>query len=322
MFWKGMTHPRLEKQTMKFKLSPLASALALLFVLPGVANANETNNATGDATTDTSPDDLTINSTPIFNPGARGAGMGEAQAALSEGSSGVFHNPAGIALAYMYAVNGGVLINETGNTLSLAIVDSKTNPSVSAGLGVGYYFNRDEGVLDIKLPIALPVVPDRVSIGIAGRYMRAKAGDIEIVNGFSLDGGAIFRLVDGLHLGVQLKNLLDVCKQDNICSSWAPMTLGGGLAFKTRDLAAAVDIDADLGSTDSAALNVEAGFEYLIQGMVPVRVGYRRLSATSSNILTLGSGWQSKAAGVNLSYQHDFSTNNFGNIALDVSAYF
>lgn len=291
-----------------------------------MATNNSMNNSSdnGDGGDEMSPP-AAATATPNFNPGARAAGMGEAANALSSGTSGVFNNPAGIARAYMYSIDGTFAYTPDGNVLSAAIVDSKTNPSVSAGFGVNYYFSRGEGAsvtaLDLKLPIAIPVVPDRVSIGIAGRYLKVQAGDLETINSFSLDAGAIFRLVDQLHLGIAARNLIDPCEQAS-CRGVAPLLVGGGLAYGYEDLSVAADVEFDLNSEDDANLNIEVGAEYLIQQMVPVRLGFRRVGLTESNVLSIGSGWRSKTAGVDLSYQHDLSLSEFGNLFLGVSVYF
>ena len=262
---------------------------------------------------------------PDFMPGSRPAGMGQAFNALSDGTSGVFNNPAGIARAYMYSVDGTFAYTPTGNILSASIVDSKTNPQVAAGAGVGYYFSRGEGAqvtaLDARLPIAVPVVQDRVSIGIAGRFLRTEVGEIETINGFSLDAGALFRVVDQLHVGIVGHNLIDPCKQAT-CRGVAPMLVGGGIAYATPTLAIAGDVEFDLNSTSDVAFNFDVGGEYLIAEMVPIRLGYRRLGVPGHNVLTLGSGWRSKTAGVDLAYQHNFNEAQFGNLFLGVSVYF
>ena len=265
-----------------------------------------------------------ITNPPEFNVGARPAGMGEAQIALSDGTAGTWHNPAGLARAYMYAIEGTFAYTPTGNVLSAAIVDSKTNPKISAGVGLGYYFSRGEGpevtALDIRVPLAVPVVPDRVSIGLGGRYVRAKAGELEILNGFSLDAGALFRLWEGLHAGVTAKNLIDPCK-NVLCEGFAPLTVGAGIGYSTSPFAGAADVEFDFSGPD-VGINVDVGGEYLIAEMVPVRLGYQYKSLLESNTLTAGSGWRSKTAGIDIGYQHNLSASQFGRLLLGVSVYF
>ena len=336
------TTPRLER-TLNKPIDPRKpSSLALLlasamFLFPTLAAAQENNmtnnmannaanNSTGDMTDggETTPTPTNITK-PEFNTGARAAGMAEAHNALSEGTGGMWHNPAGIARAYMYALEGNFSYTPTGNVLSAAIVDSKTNPKISAGLGLGYFFSRTAGpevtALDIRLPIAVPVVQDRVSVGLRGRYLRAKAGELEIINGFSLDAGVLFRVQEGIHLGISALNLIDPCK-NVLCEGIAPLTVGAGGSFSRQGFTAAVDAEFDLGSGDSTGVNVDVGGEYLIEDMVPVRLGYQFKSLSESHGLAIGSGWRSKTAGVDLSYQHDLTVQQFGRLLLGVSVYF
>ena len=319
------------------KVLCLALLSGALLLSPALAQAQEnnmtnnttnntTNNSTGDMTDgDTTPVTPTGLTKPEFNTGARAAGMGEAHNALSEGTNGMWHNPAGIARNYMYAIEGNFAYTSTGNVLSAAIVDSKTNPKISAGLGLGYFFSRTSGTevaaLDIRLPIAVPVVQDRVSVGLGGRYLRAKAGELEIINGFSLDAGVLFRVQEGFHIGIAAKNLIDPCK-NVLCEGIAPLTVGAGAAFSANGFTGAVDAEFDLGSSDSTGINIDVGGEYLIQDMVPVRLGYQFKNLGPNHILALGSGWRSKTAGVDLSYQHDLTIQQFGRLLLGVSVYF
>lgn len=267
-----------------------------------------------------------------FAQGARPVGMGEAFNAVSTGAAGVYHNPAGIARAILYAVEGSYSYTPTGNLLSFAIVDSKTNPSVSAGFAVSYYFdrnqdNRDITALDLRLPLAIPIVPERISVGLGIRYLSVDNNEIETLSGFTLDAGALFRLADELHLGVSAKNLLETCDVKSRCQGVAPMTIGGGVAYGdgTTFLVAA-DVDADLSSADSTKVNFSLGGEYLIQNMVPIRLGYMRRGLDNSNVLTLGSGWRSPTAGIDAGYQHilssDTSDTGLGMVTLGVSVYF
>lgn len=273
-----------------------------------------------------------IASAQDFAQGARPVGMGEAFNSISTGAAGVYHNPAGIARAILYAVEGSYSYTPTGNLLSLAIVDSKTNPSVSAGFAVSYYFDRNQEnsditALDLRLPIAIPIVPERISVGLGIRYLSINDTDIETLSGFTLDAGAMFRVADALHIGVSAKNLLETCDVKSRCQGIAPLTIGGGVAFEGgTEFVVAADVDADLTSADSTKVNFAIGGEYLIQSMIPVRLGYKRRGIDNGNVLTLGSGWRSPTAGIDAGYQHVLSSDSddsgVGLITVGVSVYF
>ncbi|MEZ4458470.1 MAG: hypothetical protein R3E66_01830 [bacterium] len=93
--------------------------------------------------------------------------------------------------------------------LNASISDSKTNPGLGAGVGCSYFIGRDdfESITghDIRLSIGVPVVPDRVALGVGGRYLKFNDGDVELLNGFTLDAGAIVKVTEGLHFGVVVR---------------------------------------------------------------------------------------------------------------------
>lgn len=264
--------------------------------------------------------------------GVRPAGMGEAFTSIANGTSGIYQNPAGVARSVMYAVDGLFEYTPSGTILNASIADSKTNPSLAAGVGYSYFFGRDEFSHltghDVRLALAVPVIPDRVAIGIGGRYliMKDSSGpeDVNLVKGFTLDAGLIFRLSELLHLGIAGKNLIDPCNDDNLCRGVAPTTVTGGLSLGTEtSFMLSADVGFDLTSRDDAALNFGVGAEYLIARMIPIRAGFMHKGAIEHNFLTFGGGWRSPAAGVDLSYQHDLqNSDEVGYIAGSFSLYF
>jgi hypothetical protein len=270
-----------------------------------------------------------------FMQGTRAAGMGEAFTAVSNGTGGIYNNPAGVARSIMYTVDGTFQYTPTGTVLGFGIVDSKTNPSVSAGFGLNYYFARanspDITALDLRLPLAIPVVAERIAIGLGGRYLTVTQSvenadgsktDVELLSGFTLDAGGLFRVADEFYLGIAAKNLIDPCEKPERCRTIAPLTIGGGLAYDNRELVISADVDADLGSKDEAAINFGVGAEYLIEGMIPIRLGFMRRGAAEQNRFTVGSGWVSKTASVEASYQHNLTDSKLGLLSLGVSVYF
>ena len=256
-----------------------------------------------------------------FSQGVRSGGMGEAFTAVATGTSALFHNPAGAARASMYALDAGYEYTPDGNALSASIVDSKTNPSIAAGVGYGYYFGRGDNDVrghDIRLGLALPVMPDRISVGVGGRWLIIKdtedvlddAGDpvptdVELMNGPTIDAGIMFRATNQLHFGVAGKNLIEQCKKAG-CETIAPTIITGGLSFGLEmGLLLSGDIGVDISTSEDPAPDAGAGVEYLIGGSVPIRAGYQYRGGLVQHLLTFGAGWRSTAAGVDFGYQLD-----------------
>lgn len=267
-----------------------------------------------------------------FTNGVRPNGMGNAYTGVASGTAGIFHNPGGIASQMMYQVEGLYGYTPSGSVLNATIVDSKTNPDVAAGVGYSYFFGRGDASdlqgHDIRLALALPVLPERISVGVGGRYLIVDSSDeegaIELVNGFTLDAGAVFRATDQLQFGVAGKNLIDVCEKDNLCSSVAPTTIAGGLSFgDDASFLVAADAGVDLTSDpDTAHPFFEVGAEYFAGGTVPLRLGYQRMQATSSNLITAGAGVRLKTAGLDASFRMDLDNPDFFFVNGSVSVYF
>lgn len=262
-----------------------------------------------------------------FTQGVRSAGMGEAFTSVASGTNSLYHNPAGAARAVMYALDAAYEYTPDGNVLSAAVIDSKTNPNIAAGIGYGYYFGRGDNDIrghDIRLALAIPVLPERISIGVGGRYLLIKdtilqeddAGDevqtdIQLINGPTLDAGILFKATNQLHLGIVGQNLIDQCHESceqTTARRMAPTLITGGVGFGTEvGFLIAADVGVDLTGGTEPALEAGIGAEYMIQGAVPLRVGYQYRGSFPANLLTFGAGWRSKAAGVDLGYQIDLN---------------
>ena len=244
-----------------------------------------------------------------FSQGVRAGGLGEAYTAVASGVSGIYHNPAGIARSVMYEFGGSFEYTESGSVLNATVVDSKTNPALAAGVGYSYFFGRDEAAdikgHDIRLALGVPIVPDRISIGLGGRYLLIDAGDVELMNGFTLDAGTLVKVTDQFHVGVVGQNLIDECDKIG-CESVAPTTISGGLAFGSDvGFILSGDIGFDLTSKeDEVSLKYAVGAEYMAVS-VPLRIGFERTDVIDQSLLTFGAGWRSKSAGFDAAYQID-----------------
>ncbi len=250
-----------------------------------------------------------------FTEGVRPAGMGQAYTGVASGASGIFHNPGGIASRMMYQIEGTFDYNPYGSVLNASVVDSKTNPDIAAGVAYSYFFGRGdfENFIghDVHLGVALPVLPERISIGLAGRYLYLEEGDpegdVELMNGITIDAGILFRAIDDLQIGVAGRNLIDACKREQECSTVAPTQISGGISYgsETTFLVSAdggIDLTSD---PENVHPFFEFGAEYFAGETVPLRVGYQRLQATEQHIITAGGGARLDTAGLDLGFRID-----------------
>lgn len=259
--------------------------------------------------------------------GARPTGMGGAYTAVGTGLSGMYHNPAGIAAARMYAIGGTYAYTPSGNLLNASVVDSKTNPKLAAEVGYSYLIpheQADPGGHDIRAAIAIPALPERVSLGISGRYLILDRNGTEFARGFTLDAGFLFQILETFHAGLVGKNFIDVCQQPARCRGAAPLTFGAGLAYgKTTPFHISADFAADLGSeADAVNYEVDAGAEYMIGGSFPIRAGYKYRTFDSSNRASLGFGWRESQFGLDVGANMDVADPSVFTVSTTASVYF
>lgn len=269
-----------------------------------------------------------------FTRGVRASGMGRAYTGVASGASGIFFNPGGLASQMMYQIEGLYEYTPSGSVLNATIVDSKTNPDIAAGVSYSYFLGRDgaDGTTghDARLSLAIPVLPERISVGVGGRYLYISADDpdsgkaLQIVNGFTLDVGAVFKAADSVKVGVAGKNLLDVCSKELQCSTVAPTTITGGVSFgDPSNFLLAADGGVDLTSDpDGVHPLFSVGGEYFAGGTVPLRLGYQRLGATGQNMITAGAGFRLKTAGMDASFRMDVDNPDLFFVNGSVSLFF
>ncbi|MFB6262074.1 MAG: hypothetical protein ABEL76_00425 [Bradymonadaceae bacterium] len=263
-----------------------------------------------------------------FATGARPLGMSGTYNAVGTGAAGLYHNPAGIAAANMYSLNGTYEFTPSTNVLSASIVDSKTNSNIAAGVGYSYLLGRSELSNsfghDIRLALAIPAVPDRVSVGVEGRYAILNTDGTELARGFTMEAGFLFRIVDKLKLGVVGRNLIDICDRPRVCRTVTPLTMAGGLAYgEGSPFTATADVEVDLGSEeDQVNLRYQIGGEYLVAGSVPIRVGYEHKTFTETDHVSLGAGWRASRFGIDIAGQMEIQDPEALRISSSFAVYF
>jgi opacity protein-like surface antigen len=240
----------------------------------------------------------------------RAGAMGGAMRAAGNGTTAPFLNPANLTLTRVYHIEAlGLVSPESGRQVyGGAIVDSITN-RLAGGLTITGGFLDPSGIdrswLDMRLALAYPIA-DVLSIGLGGRYLKLtqdglgplgsskasgglpdpQGGRLAMVNEASFDAGLNVRAGDsGVVIGLSAQNL--TFPDDGLL----PTTLGGGLAYATKDLTIEVDTVGDFTSYREAAVRVMAGGEYLVADRVPVRLGYRFDQGADSHALSGGLGF-------------------------------
>ncbi|HZF51520.1 MAG TPA: hypothetical protein VE093_22850 [Polyangiaceae bacterium] len=219
---------------------------------------------------------------------ARSAGLASAARALGNGTSGLFLNPASIALNRVYHVEGLLQATpEAGRlTAGAAIVDSIMNRhGLAGGVAVlGGLLNAgpsDWSTFELRTALAYPI-SDKLLLGVAPRYVSithafpAVEGDqnqndlvsLEI-HAFTFDAGVTIRPSDSLHIALVGQNLASNRR------SLYPTSIGGGVGFATEVFSLEVDGLADFGSYDGVTTRFMGGGEVLVGEHFPIRLGYK-----------------------------------------------
>ncbi len=182
---------------------------------------------------------------PTRTRGLAGAGRSFATA-----SNALFLNPAGLALATQYAIEGvySVGFDPVTHSVGTNWTDSYMNPWVAAGLGYSYLEGPADGTLSkgahaLNGGIAVPALkgPTKLIIGTNFHWFRelagsAKGGKRDL---FTMDLGVILSIKDMFRFGVVGYNLLSL-----VDSKYKP-SLGVGASFWWKRLVVAFDVVAD-----------------------------------------------------------------------------
>ncbi len=284
----------------------------------------------------------TLENEPIeFFTGVRGAGTGNSHTAVASGVDSLYQNPAGVARAPMYVLDGAFTFTPQGALMSAGVVDSKLNPQLAAGVGYTYFIGRGEhenlSGHDVKAAIGIPVVPEQISVGAGIRYLRITDTDLPeptgeddedaqlLIHGVTIDAGVNFQAADIFHLGLTGENLIDHCSDDERCRGSTPTRISGGVGIgEETGFMFSGDVSLDLtSSTEGPLFDFGAGAEYLVAGVVPLRLGYEHRAFLDRHLISAGGGWRSEEVGVDLAYRHDLNqADRFGYASASFSVYF
>lgn len=240
----------------------------------------------------------------------RSAAMGGALRALGNSLDGLYLNPANMATSRVYHLGAVAQIWTQAQRQSYggAAVDSILNPERIAGGIAVTTTSQDPGAmkrssLDMRFALAFPF-SDKVFFGASVKHLtlgqdgqpsgaltptQATAGlrKESIFREISVDAGLTVKPIPELSIAAVGVNLT------NPGSALMPLLVGGGIGFGTADFSIEADVGADLTTYEKTLLTFNGGGEYLIAGMVPVRVGYVYDQAFERQAVSFGAGFLS-----------------------------
>ena len=251
---------------------------------------------------------------------ARATGMGGGLNALGVSTTGLYQNPANIALARVYHLEAlaGYAPESQRESFGLAIVDSVINTShISGGVAATWNQFDPSGMhrvwTDVRAGLALPL-GDHFAFGVTGRWLHvdqavsvgpfgpslASDGTSTgpLYNTLTFDVGATAMLGD-FRLGLVGHNLT------NPGVSLAPTTMAGGLGYLTQVFAVELDGLVDFTTYDSPRGRIMGGGELFLADHYALRAGWRFDAGTQIHSPSVGFGYIDPRWGIEVGLRHD-----------------
>ena len=253
---------------------------------------------------------------------SRAVGTAGAMIAAPGGVNGVYLNPASIAMATLYHIEGMYQFTSRENMHmgGLAIVDSQTLPNIAAGVSFNYSgceSNRNShDSFDGRLSLA-GSIGKVFFIGATGRYLRLEqntamsnwgpagkaalpsSGSLQI-KGFTMDAAVGLRLAKMVTLSAVGYNLT------HTESAFAPIQLGTGASISLMDKIL-IDVDSviDFTSHTDTGVDLRVGGEIFLADTVFIRAGYKYDFYYERNTVAAGLGYLHKMFGIDVGFSQE-----------------
>jgi hypothetical protein len=253
-------------------------------------------------------------------PQPRALAMGNALNALGVSTAAIYMNPANMALARVYHLEGLAAYSPQARrqTYALAIVDSLLSSTKLAGGLAGAWSELDPDGLqrkwtDVRGGLALPL-GEHFSVGATLRWLRIEqsvaAGPFglspasggtataPIFNQLTLDAGATLAIAD-FRIAVAGHNLTFPR------SGLAPTTGVAGIGFFSQAFAVEADGLLDFSTWSGVRGRLMIGGEIFLADRYAVRAGWRYDAGTRVNTPSLGLGYIDPKWSAELGVSHD-----------------
>ena len=249
----------------------------------------------------------------------RSIAMGGAQQAWGGSTTALFVNPANLTLYRVYHLEAIATFGPEARRQSYggAIADSSTS-KLAGGFGGTWSQMDPDGIkrswTDLRLSLAYPI-GDRLSIGMAGRYLRAdqraNAGplgnsrasggtkDDPIASQFTFDAGIAVGITEQIRLGLTGRNLTAPG------GGLMPLGTAGGIGYSNGTFTAEVDQLLDFSTFNGVRGRTMIGAEYLAADHFPIRAGYRFDAGMKTHALSLGAGYVDKRFSIEVGGRRD-----------------
>lgn len=249
----------------------------------------------------------------------RSIAMGGAQQAWGGSTTALFLNPANLPLYRVYHLEAIATFSPEARRQSYggAIADSSTS-RLAGGFGGTWSQLDPDGIkrswTDLRLSLAYPI-GDRLSLGMAGRYLRVdqrpQAGplgaslvsggtkDDPIVSEFTFDAGMGLSITDQIRLGITGRNLTAPGH------GLLPLGTAGGIGYSNGTFTVEVDELLDFTTFGGVRARTMVGGEVLVADRFPLRGGYRFDAGMKTHAIGLGAGYVDKKFSIEIGGRRD-----------------
>jgi hypothetical protein len=254
---------------------------------------------------------------------ARGMALGSGARAGSASTQAQAENPANLPLGHLAHVETLYQYQPQLKSMAAgaAVVDGMTSGYFAAGMSARWLFSGKSSGWEGRLGLGVPI-GEMLSLGMAARFSNITVVDNKAraenyaapppadgedpvpedhrykLKAFTLDSSITLRPFDGFSISALGYNLI------NTHSPLAPLMVGGSVAFGRETFSLGADVLADLNQHkefSGVKLQVGGGFEYLTQGVAPIRVGYLWDQGRHQHAISGGIGYLNKQFSVQLS---------------------
>jgi len=235
---------------------------------------------------------------------SRAVGLSGAMHAYSNGTASLWANPAGMSLVHQYMLEGGYQYWRRAGEHegTIAVVDSKTNPSFAAGGSYTYHHGAASGDPDGALHRVNVGAATRFDAGSVGVHLGAlyRYGKTAIDAAHDADVGAILSFSRMVNIGVVGRNLF------NPTPGVSSRQLVSGVSVGQESFLVAFDATTDFDAQDTVKMIYAVGAEVFVAGAAGIRAGYRfdRVAGDRHSI-SAGFGYVYRNVGVDLAFEQN-----------------
>ncbi len=259
---------------------------------------------------------------------AAGTALSGAVRSAAVGPTALVYNPAAMHQIIQYSIDTGYHYNAParGHAFTAAIVDSKTNQDIAAGISYTYImdesFANNGGLADrighmIRAGFASGYRTDGMAlhIGMGIAYLDSDLEGDNRNKAFTLDAGALLVVNNIFRIGVVGHNLIESKTTE------LPRQLGVGASILVSGFLASFDAVLDFETLDKTTNQYNVGLEYSVAERFPLRVGYQYDEIVDARYISGGIGFVAQTMGFEFGFRQNIDNKEDSFFAFNLRTY-